>query len=260
MHINDDHNSDGSENFWPGYVDAVTNLVLNLLFLLTIMTVAVFMFALELGRASLGGAGKTPVAAPKEEVVPAHKPSADPVKERAAVVAALQQQVRELSRETPANSETLKKRVDAINEALKQEIQLLNLLQAQRAPLNLQPGTHVRVVPATSTVPQPQKGLDKSLAADAEVIVRFTDDAVTLKPAEDRQLREALKSVVARGKAQLYVEVPSGFSESKRMGFYRAMAVRNILIEMKMPKERIEVSVREGESHANASLVRVSSQ
>ena len=46
---------DGSNIFWPGYVDATTNLVLNLLFLLTIMIVAVFMFALELGRA--GGAG-----------------------------------------------------------------------------------------------------------------------------------------------------------------------------------------------------------
>ena len=46
---------DGSDIFWPGYVDAVTNLVLNLLFLLTIMTVAVFMFAMELGLLELGG-------------------------------------------------------------------------------------------------------------------------------------------------------------------------------------------------------------
>ncbi|MEI8363079.1 MAG: hypothetical protein WCG35_07650, partial [Betaproteobacteria bacterium] len=43
-------NVDGSDIFWPGYVDAVTNLVLNLLFMLTIMIVAVFMFALELSR------------------------------------------------------------------------------------------------------------------------------------------------------------------------------------------------------------------
>ena len=44
-------NDDGSEIFWPGYVDATTNLILNLLFLLTILIVAVVMFALELGRA-----------------------------------------------------------------------------------------------------------------------------------------------------------------------------------------------------------------
>jgi flagellar basal body-associated protein FliL len=45
-----EENSDGADVFWPGYVDAVTNLVLNLLFMLTIMIVAVFMFALELSR------------------------------------------------------------------------------------------------------------------------------------------------------------------------------------------------------------------
>jgi hypothetical protein len=41
------------------------------------------------------------------------------------------------------------------------------------------------------------------------------------------------------------------------MAFYRAMAVRNLLIEMKLPKDRIEVAVREGSSSANASIVRV---
>ena len=54
---------DGSDIFWPGYVDAVTNLVLNLLFLLTIMTVAVFMFAMELGKQH------TSVNAPRGESV-----------------------------------------------------------------------------------------------------------------------------------------------------------------------------------------------
>ena len=45
--------NDASNIFWPGYVDATTNLALNLLFLLTVMITAVFMFALEMGRASM---------------------------------------------------------------------------------------------------------------------------------------------------------------------------------------------------------------
>ncbi len=85
---------DGSDIFWPGYVDAVTNLVLNLLFLLTIMTVAVFMFALELGRAKPGQEG---VVLPVE---PPSEPQAlrDPIKEREMVVAALRKQVDALNR------------------------------------------------------------------------------------------------------------------------------------------------------------------
>ena len=219
--------SDGSDIFWPGYVDAVTNLVLNLLFLLTVMIVAVFMFALELGRASKGGADKTLVASSKQGDVVISTTTTDPVKE---------------------------------NVALKREIQRLNMELAQRVPQKVQPvqsGGMAKTVDVTSGVPKPSNGLDKTLASDFEVIVRFTDEAVAFTPAERDRLRDSLKPVVASGKTGIYVEVPAGFSEAKRMGFYRAMAVRNLLIEMKMPKENINVSVLEGKKNANASLVRV---
>lgn len=222
------NSDDGSDIFWPGYVDAVTNLVLNLLFLLTIMTVAVFMFALELGRASLGGAGKTPVATRKPDASADPKLAADALKE---------------------------------NAALKHEIQLLNMKLAKMVPPpKVQVGEPVKIVPATAGVPLPKKGLDITVVTDAEVIVRFTDEAVMLTTAEYGQLREALKAIVATGRTRILVEVPTGFTEAKRMGFYRAMAVRNLLIEMKMPQASIDVSVREGKSNANASLVRVKSR
>ena len=41
---------DNNDVFWPGYVDAISNLVLNLLFVVAILTIAVFLFAIELGR------------------------------------------------------------------------------------------------------------------------------------------------------------------------------------------------------------------
>ncbi len=220
------NSNDGSDIFWPGYVDAVTNLVLNLLFLLTIMTVAVFMFALELGRASLGGAGKKPVVTQKADAHTDPKLSADAIKE---------------------------------NAVLKREIQLLNMKLAKMVPPP-RVGEPVKIVPATAGVPLPKKGLDITIVTDAEVIVRFTDEAVSLTKAEYGQLREALKTIVASGKSRILVEVPTGFTEAKRMGFYRAMAVRNLLIEMKMPQDRIDVSVREGKNNANASLVRVKAQ
>jgi hypothetical protein len=98
------------------------------------------------------------------------------------------------------------------------------------------------------------------LAGDFEVIVRFKDEAVSLTPTEHEQLLESLKPIEARGKASVYVEVPAGFSEAKRMGFYRAMAVRNLLIEMEVPQEKIDVAVIEGNNNANASIVRVRSR
>ncbi|MBI1920475.1 MAG: hypothetical protein HYS23_05250 [Geobacter sp.] len=229
MSIDHDENNDGSDHFWPGYVDAVTNLVLNLLFLLTIMTVAVFMFALELGRSSKSASDKPPVASAKHRAEAVSKTTADPVTE---------------------------------NIALKREIQRLNTELAQRVSQNVQPvrGGLAKTVDVTSNVPKPQSGLDKTAASNLEIVVRFTDEAVAFTPAEHDRLRESLKPVVASEKAGIRVEVPAGFSEAKRMGFYRAMAVRNLLIEMKMPKDKINVSVVEGKSNANASLVMVRSR
>ncbi len=219
--------NDGSDIFWPGYVDATTNLILNLLFLLTILIVAVFMFALELGRTSPGGTPDIPVTSTKQaaEVVP--KATTDPVKE---------------------------------NIALKLEIERLNKILAQRVAQKEASGGPAKTVDATSHMPTPQNGLDKTLASDSEIIVRFTDESVAFTPAEHDRLLESLKPIVADGKTSIYVEVPAGFSEAKRMGFYRAMAVRNLLIEMKLPTENIDVSVVEGTNNANASLVRVRSR
>lgn len=224
--------NDGSDIFWPGYVDAVTNLVLNLLFLLTIMTVAVFMFALELGRASQGGSGKTPVVGTAQKDAKAiAKGTIDPVKENIA----------------------LKREI----EVLKTKLAMLNSPSIQA----VQPNGLVKTVDVTSNVPKPVSSIDKtSAASDTDVLIRFTDEAISFTPAEHDRVRESLKPIVARGKTSIVIEVPAGFSEAKRMAFYRAMAVRNLLIEMKMPKDSIDVSVVERKTNANAALVRVKSR
>lgn len=218
---------DGSDTFWPGYVDAVTNLVLNLLFLLTIMTVAVFMFALELGRASRNAPGKSDPAVQKPAAVVAPQATADPAKE---------------------------------NLELKREIERLNRQLAQRELPKEKPahaGGPTKVVDVTSRISSPTIGLDKAIATDLEIQARFKNDAVAFTAEEEDRLRVDLQTILAKGKATILVEVPAGFSEAKRLGFYRAMAVRNILIEMGLPRESIDVSVIEGSTNANAALVRI---
>src|SRR5512138_3580898 len=96
---------DGSDIFWPGYVDAVTNLVLNLLFLLTIMTVAVFMFALELGRATQGGAGKTPVASVNKDSKVVPKTPIDPATENIELKLEIQRLNKQLAQRVPQNGQ-----------------------------------------------------------------------------------------------------------------------------------------------------------
>ena len=207
-------NNDGTDVFWPGYVDAVTNLVLNLLFLLTIMTVAVFMFALELGRQHK--TTEAPATQSAESPVSASSPATE--------VAELRKQLEQLKREAQQANE-------------------LNVPQ--------------KVVEASSEVPQPQKSVERSNASGGAIVVKFADAAVMLTDAESEKLRKTLAPVVASGGARIDVLVPKGFSEARRLGFYRAMAVRNLLIDMKVPAARIEVSVREGAISSDASQVRV---
>jgi hypothetical protein len=277
--------NDGSDIFWPGYVDATTNLILNLLFLLTILIVAVFMFALELGRTS----PVTSIKQDSEAVSTATAEFSDAVSAATAefsdAVSAVPAEFSDAVSAVPAGSLAVESTATAefsdavsmamnefsdavsmaINDStqenivLKSEIQRLNIMLAQQAPENEQSDGLVTTVDATASVPKPHNGLNKVLASDFEILVRFKAEAVAFTSAEHDRLLESLKPIDTSGKASIYVEVPAGFSEAKRMGFYRAMAVRNLLIEMKLPPENIDVSVVEGTSNSNASLVRVRS-
>ena len=292
--------NDGSDIFWPGYVDATTNLILNLLFLLTILMVAVFMFALELGRSTPDVPIPKPavVAQDAEEVTAAAAGTLDVVTTATidlseaisaattdlseAVASAEPSTVETASENTGSSVQVIPEATEDFNEtiakamddfsasvssamdasvqeriALTQEIDRLNILLSEQLSENEQGGGVTKTVEATSALPMPLNGLDKALTNDFEVVVRFKAESIDFTPEEHDQLLESLKPIVSDGNAGIYVEVPTGFSEAKRMGFYRAMAVRNLLIEMDVPQENIEVKVVEGSSKAKASIVRV---
>jgi hypothetical protein len=224
-----DGNIDGSDIFWPGYVDAVTNLVLNLLFMLTILIIAVFMFALELSRHQ----DKVPSTV-KVVAVDDKRPVTISVELTPGVVEAKDIEIQALQKELL----TLKKQVQA------QEMNDMRNTQ--------------KTVIAKTPLAKADKDLDKAAANGGGIVVKFMADAVTLSPTEAESVRSLLAPIVASGSAKIEVIAPAGFSEAKRLGFYRAMAVRNELIEMKLAATKIEVSVREGKSGADNTKVLVS--
>jgi len=145
------------------------------------------------------------------------------------------------------------------NIALKREIERLKKLLAEQ-DLPKAPDHAGKVVEVKAKTLKPASGLEKTYAGDFELVIRFKDEAIVFTPDEHDRLINALKPVLSRGQVGIYVEVPVGFSEAKRLGFYRALAVRNLLIEMKHPKDKIDVSVVEGKTSASASIVKVRAQ
>ncbi|HNU67137.1 MAG: hypothetical protein V9G21_02460 [Methylotenera sp.] len=224
---------DGADIFWPGYVDAIANLVLNLLFMLTIMIVAVFMFALELSRHKENSAAVT--AAESSLPTP---------------VAALETE----NRQTQVNEIVQQK--DAQIQQLQQQLQAA---QQQALVKNTISGKQ-KVVIAKTPLPQPDKELERTADSGSGVVVSFENDAVTLSSSEAETLRNTLAAIAANRSAKISVTVPKGFSEAKRLGFYRAMAVRNQLIEMKVPADKIDVVITEGPASANNARVLVTSR
>ena len=242
----------GADTFWPGYVDAVTNLVLNLLFVLVIMIVAVFMFAMELGRRQ------------SEKVIPAQtqEPITTPAEKPPVAANETEQQLREQIAQLKAQkqeTDSLKKQVEAKQQETEKLKQQLENLKAQAAPVASADGENKpkTEVQATVKAAEPDKTLEK-LGGNGGVVVNFVNDAIALTPEELTQVRNALGSISASGGAKLTVRVPEGFSEAKRLGFYRAMAVRNVLIELKVPANQIDVSIKEVKGNADGSKVRVS--
>jgi hypothetical protein len=114
-----------------------------------------------------------------------------------------------------------------------------------------------KIVIAKTPIKSPDKEIENANAIGGAVVVSFTQEAITLSTSEADTLRKELINIASSGKAHIDVVAPKGFSEAKRLAFYRAMAVRNQLIAMKVSPDNIQVSVREGAISSDNSKVTV---
>lgn len=251
--MTNDGNNDGI--FWPGYVDAISNLVLNLLFVVAILTIAVFLFAIELGRKQgiqIGGvsADKAAPSPHAESPIPEERQRLEKElvavrKELLVAKAAELRKTAELARVTKESEAAAAFR--AAEEAAKTSApETLDRPATPPTEPTDASRTPPRRVQATEVQPGPEQDIEKIAPVAGGIVIDFTPDAVSLTKDEQQKARAALAEVVASGIARLEVRVPGSFSEARRLAFYRAMSVRNLLIEMGLAAEKIDISVSEG--------------
>jgi hypothetical protein len=233
-----EENADGADVFWPGYVDAVTNLVLNLLFMLTIMIVAVFMFALELSRHK------------DDSPVPTVKVPAAEVKTASVTVEAAQENLKAKDEKIAL----LEHQLEAMRKAN------VDKQPQDKAIASNSQHTAQKIVIVKTPLTEAEKRLQQSPSSGGAVVVQFLNESVTLTSVEEESVRKALGDIAKKRSARIVVEAPSGFSEAKRLGYYRAMAVRNQLIALNVPADKIDVAVNEGKSSADNTKVMVMEQ
>lgn len=229
--------NDASDIFWPGYVDAISNLAINLLFVIAVMCIVILSFVLEETTKGKPQPGDAPVVS--------------------------QSASNQASKDATAAMQQLQKE----NAKLKQELQSLQQASAAAssgASGSPQRSNVVNNTPKTETVNARQevmkdeKGQSSMNTVGAGLIVNFDPKVVTLSPEEGKDVMTRLEAFgpVKTTRWQITVISPKGFSESARLAYYRAVAVRNVLIQNGVPGEQINMRVVES-AQAGADSARV---
>lgn len=234
--------SEENNSFWPGYVDAISNLVLSLLFLVAILTISVFMFAMELGRRQAAVAHGSHELAARKSVVARQVET--PTVAAAEQKSALESEIKSLKKELKALKQSSEKHSVALAED-----------SGHRAS-----ETPRKYLTASEKAHAPEKDIAKIQPRPSGIVIVFAPDAVALTGAEIGKAKEVLSAFKSAGGAKVEVLIPTGFTEVKRLAFYRAMSVRNLLIELGIPSEKIEVSLPEVNSGGDSARVVVRSR
>lgn len=232
--MNASHDSDETADiFWPGYVDAVTNLAINLLFVIAVMSIVVLGATLQIAqmtkKKAIEEAQSAQTASSDSHVVAKQK--GDFQKDANATIPGA----------PPTRQQTIHEVMAKLEKTQKQ------LLQAQQE-ISILKTSQPDVVQAKDNKPTEPKTANKvqQLPQSALVVV-FDREVVTLSKPEISDLIERLKKIspLNAGRWQVTVISPKGYSEAARLSFYRANAVRNALLENGAPAAAIDLSIQE---------------
>jgi outer membrane protein OmpA-like peptidoglycan-associated protein len=240
---------DASDTFWPGYVDAVTNLAINLLFVIAVMAIVVISSIMQMAKMT-----ETPANLAHEKLQAKNQEVSDSKK-----LAELEKQ---LATTQAALKEALSKSTSQAQSA-SQSTQSTPSTQTQKQAANggsagnSGENTQEEVVQASEKKVK-SSGNNSLEVSKKGIVVAFSSDVVELS---DKEATELLTKMAALGTVktahwQVAVVSPKGFSEAIRLAYYRASAVRNVLLKNGVPPSAIDMRVVESAS-AGADNARV---
>jgi hypothetical protein len=295
MSVSSDSN-DASDIFWPGYVDAVTNLAINLLFVIAVMSIVVLGFTLQLAQMtknkvvtettspqkSNGAAAEDIYVKSNEEDAKANdnKPSANIDATTSAKIAlkeiqkqlstaqqalkqvqseAAQTQIKQALSQAETDAKQLKQQLDKSEQIKKQSEKLQTETQtAQQSPLQSEKVETIKAEQQKITPAAGEKATQSSITGG--LVVKFSPDVVELAQAEATELVNKLNSAgsLTSKRWQIQVISPKGYSEAARLSYYRVNAVRNVLLQNGVPASAIDLRISESaDPAADNSLVAV---
>ena len=247
------NSDDASDIFWPGYVDAVTNLAINLLFVIAVMSIVVLAATLQIAELSKRKATLGPTPA---ETTPAGTPEF--------TLAELQDDLR-------VAQATLKSTQARLVESQRkiQQSEATQIPAATPSPSYSSSSASASPIARTETVavaaPKTPASTEAVSLQDVSggLVVNFAKDAITLTSAESSEIVTKLATFgnLRTNRWLITVISPKGFSEALRLSYYRANTVRNVLIENGVVGGAIDLKILEStQAGANNAKVLVKLQ
>jgi outer membrane protein OmpA-like peptidoglycan-associated protein len=243
------NSDDASDIFWPGYVDAVTNLAINLLFVIAVMSIVVLAATLQIAELSKRKATLGPTPA---ETTPAGTPEF--------TLAELQDDLRVAQ----ANLKSTQARLVESQRKIQQS-EATQIPAATPSPSSASASPIARTETVAVAAPKTPASTEAVSLQDVSggLVVNFAKDAITLTSAESSELVTKLATFgnLRTNRWLITVISPKGFSEALRLSYYRANTVRNVLIENGVVGGAIDLKIQEStQAGANNAKVLVKLQ
>jgi outer membrane protein OmpA-like peptidoglycan-associated protein len=243
------NSDDASDIFWPGYVDAVTNLAINLLFVIAVMSIVVLAATLQIAELSKRKATLGPTPA---ETTPAGTPEF--------TLAELQDDLRVAQ----ANLKSTEARLVESQRKI-QRSEATQIPAATPSPSSASASPIARTETVAVAAPKTPASTETVSLQDVSggLVVNFAKDAITLTSAESSEIVTKLATFgnLRTNRWLITVISPKGFSEALRLSYYRANTVRNVLIENGVVGGAIDLKIQEStQAGANNAKVLVKLQ
>ncbi|PSC06713.1 hypothetical protein SLNSH_02645 [Alsobacter soli] len=233
------------ENYWPGYVDALTTMLMVLTFVMMVLGIVVFTLSQNVSKNLVQAMAKA------AQVDTSELASSTPDEMQKAVLTAIAEKVGHGPQQAQ-DAAALRTTAPASGGEAKAEAADAAVAMRQPAP---QPGagsethTGVQILQETAAAPAPDRREAELRASASDLQILFRNGSVQL----DERNMGALDAYVGASRAARYVvrgvagAQAGGATEARRRAYYRAMLVRARMVARGIPAERVTVQVRDAQ-------------
>ena len=226
------HGSDESEDYWPGYVDALTSMVQVLAFVMMLLAMAVFVLSQNVSKSAVEAIAK----AANIEVPP-----------DANVTQITEKVLEEIKKAQAAKADGEKDKKD--NGETDKTVKATPVPTPDTTQTDSPTVANAPTVQRVEAKPHPPEKPIEPNPDSKRVVLHFASRSFKIDPADAAAVADLVtKNGLAESKSRLIIRAfassaEGALSESRRVAYYRAMTIRQELTKQKIKAEDIKINV-----------------